>query len=356
MNTIYSKLYNMISKKENISIQQLKGIVSPNNIAQAGQLLNVITALQSEQIEVNQINDNQLYISSGKIYGSVVTKLDENNFIQKVQILPKTPNICSVDELKSAFKFLGVQSDIAIGYNNSIISECKTLKKMAIASLVKVVIAAAVYREIELGRLSLEQEHLIGKNDLSFFSAGLRSDDIGHGLKIKDLLSLMLIASDNTATDILINLVGDERITSFMHWIAMKSNIQGESYSIATTKQIYGHAWGVKDPENYDVSSTIGNVKWYMGFDYFLPLSLVNVSMVYLLKQKWLPWNDLIVKRPVYKGGSAPGVLSGIWAEKVSGDIKTFSFTSNRHTEFSILEELYLYECARKMMRQLKIL
>lgn len=83
-------------------------------------------------------------------------------------------------------------------------------------SIIKVPIMAAVYAAAERGDFSMEdtlalrQEDLVGGSGLLYaLSPGLR-------LSIRDLVTLMIIQSDNTATNMLIDLIGKEQIDQTM--------------------------------------------------------------------------------------------------------------------------------------------
>ncbi|MHA1581341.1 MAG: serine hydrolase [Candidatus Baldrarchaeia archaeon] len=76
------------------------------------------------------------------------------------------------------------------------------------ASTFKVAVLYELFRQVDKGRINLkhrieiEEEHLApGAGIINFFDAGLQ-------LSIKDLATLMIILSDNTATDIVMDVVG----------------------------------------------------------------------------------------------------------------------------------------------------
>lgn len=83
-----------------------------------------------------------------------------------------------------------------------------------IQSVFKFHIALAVLAEVDKGKLSLEQEVQIGKDELlpEDFWSPLRDDNPKGGtFTIARLIQYMVIQSDNTACDVLIRLIGDPK-------------------------------------------------------------------------------------------------------------------------------------------------
>ena len=90
------------------------------------------------------------------------------------------------------------------------------------ASVIKLPIMAAVYRAVERGELALtdlisldEKDYVGGSGVLQHFTPGL-------SLHVQDIIMLMIIQSDNTATNLLIDLVGVDSIQSTMKEAGMK--------------------------------------------------------------------------------------------------------------------------------------
>lgn len=80
------------------------------------------------------------------------------------------------------------------------------------ASSFKVYILAAIYRRAALGELSLSDRIPLKKADMALGSGVLQTLDEGLELTVKDYATLMMIISDNTATDVCYSLTGKENI------------------------------------------------------------------------------------------------------------------------------------------------
>lgn len=84
------------------------------------------------------------------------------------------------------------------------------------ASVIKLFVAAEVFRQAEEGKLSLKDTLTLKKEDrvggcgaIGYMTPGLK-------VTIEDLVILMLIISDNTATNMLIDLAGEEAINDMI--------------------------------------------------------------------------------------------------------------------------------------------
>jgi N-acetylated-alpha-linked acidic dipeptidase len=83
-------------------------------------------------------------------------------------------------------------------------------------SVIKVPIMAEVMRRVKEGRLSLTQRIRLPSDHARIPSGVLYALDPGLEPTVKDLLNLMIIISDNSATDILADLAGRDSVTGYM--------------------------------------------------------------------------------------------------------------------------------------------
>ncbi|QRG66543.1 serine hydrolase [Brevibacillus choshinensis] len=91
-------------------------------------------------------------------------------------------------------------------------------------SVIKVPIMAAVYAAADLGQFAMEDRLALRKEDLVKGSGLLHALSPGLKLTIRELVTLMIIQSDNTATNVLIDLIGKERIDLTMHELGMRES------------------------------------------------------------------------------------------------------------------------------------
>ena len=81
-------------------------------------------------------------------------------------------------------------------------------RQMDTMSVIKIPLMAEVYYQIKEGKFKLSDRYPIKAEDLLPGTGVLRSLDAGESITVKDLITLMIIVSDNTATDVLFNMVG----------------------------------------------------------------------------------------------------------------------------------------------------
>ncbi|MEK3979540.1 serine hydrolase [Psychrobacillus sp. FSL K6-2836] len=84
------------------------------------------------------------------------------------------------------------------------------------ASVIKVPIMASIYSAVERGDLALSDLIILDEKDYVGGSGVLQHFTSGSSLPLRDIIMLMIIQSDNTATNLLIDLVGVENIQNTM--------------------------------------------------------------------------------------------------------------------------------------------
>jgi beta-lactamase class A len=93
-------------------------------------------------------------------------------------------------------------------------------------SVIKIPLMAEVFRQIEAGKFALTDRVTLKETEKRPGTGVIRSLDAGASLTIKDLITLMIIVSDNSATDMLFEKVGGvEAVNKLM-----------QSYGLSTIK------------------------------------------------------------------------------------------------------------------------
>ena len=112
----------------------------------------------------------------------------------------------------------GVEGEVGVAAKHMETGEELTLNGdtyFPMASVFKVPIFVEVMAQIKEGRFTLEDEISIQETD-QHFGSGMLSDLDAPGIKlsVRNLINLMMMISDNSATDILLTMVGAENINS----------------------------------------------------------------------------------------------------------------------------------------------
>ncbi|GAA6527777.1 serine hydrolase [Intrasporangium sp. DVR] len=214
----------------------------------------------------------------------------------------------------------------------------------AVASLAKIFVLATVLQDVEEGRLHLDDTRVVTHQDISSSSAGLGADHVGSRLTVGELAQLMVLRSDNTATDILIDLVGLDRL---VHTAVAFGVPPEDACRFKRTRDIWGGppATGPRAPVHTD------------GHDYFVPLRAVTTAMHHLATRPWLPWPpspEGDAREPIlYKGGSAPGVLAAVWRSGPPLSGIAVAIAVNAERELGLLEEIHVFSCAERLVTEL---
>jgi beta-lactamase class A len=106
--------------------------------------------------------------------------------------------------------------------------------QMDTMSVIKIPLMVEVFRQIEAGKFSLDDKITLKESDKRPGTGIIRSLDPGAILTVKDLLTLMIIVSDNTATDLIYAKVGGLEPV----------NQLAQSYGLKNTRAVFlADAW-----------------------------------------------------------------------------------------------------------------
>jgi beta-lactamase class A len=95
---------------------------------------------------------------------------------------------------------------------------------VAAASLIKIPIMAEIFRQVKAGKLSLRQRIEVEDADKVPYSI-LTMLETGNDYSIHDLLTLMIVQSDNTAANLLIDIAGFDAVNDLMGSFNLKNTI-----------------------------------------------------------------------------------------------------------------------------------
>lgn len=157
------------------------------------------------------------------------------------------------------------------------------------ASVIKVPIMAALYHEIDAGRFTEGQLLPMLESDRRYGTGVIRDLTVGREFSVFDLCRLMIVLSDNTATRMLINLIGLERINEIVN-----------GWGLPVTKLRY-QSWTPPDPREYAVSTAfeIASLLERLDAGALLSESSTIAALQHLRDQqdhqqlpRWLPYHE----------------------------------------------------------------
>ena len=165
--------------------------------------------------------------------------------------------------------------------------ECFSMNKdirASSASIIKLFIMGAVFQSVQEGRFTLHERISVKAEDRIPYSI-IALLEPEHSYSIQDLITLMIIQSDNTATNVLISLLGMEYIQGFINAQGMKNTVIARKMLDFTAKE-----------EGRDNITTVEDVSTYLISLY--EKKVVNSSfseqMLYILSKQL---DDSIMKR-----------------------------------------------------------
>ena len=115
---------------------------------------------------------------------------------------------------------------------------------MNTVSVIKVPVMVLAYRDAEAGRLNLDERHTIRPEELRRGTGLLQTFAIGLQPTLRDLVTQMIITSDNTATDILIARVGLDRVNRLLDSLGYR-----ETRLRMPIGQLFRGVWEGLDPK-----------------------------------------------------------------------------------------------------------
>jgi beta-lactamase class A len=152
---------------------------------------------------------------------------------------------------------------------------------MNTASVIKIPVMVLAYRDVEAGGgLILEARHLIGPDDLRRGSGLLQAFEIGLNPTWRDLITQMIVTSDNTATDILIAKVGRDRVNRMLDSLGYKHTVLQMTtgrlfravwesadtvYSALSDREVFERGFPADSSAPRRMAALVADQRWWLG-------------------------------------------------------------------------------------------
>jgi len=124
-----------------------------------------------------------------------------------------------------AVKVISLDKDFSWGFNSQEVLQA--------ASLIKLPIVASFYHQVESAIFDLDDIYVLAESDKRPGAGVLQYQEVGTELKLGELASLALSQSDNTAANILRNLVGDAEINRLIDLWGMEQTSLAQNLTSA---------------------------------------------------------------------------------------------------------------------------
>jgi beta-lactamase class A/uncharacterized membrane protein YphA (DoxX/SURF4 family) len=116
-------------------------------------------------------------------------------------------------------------------------------------SVIKIPIMVLAYRDAEAGKLDLDARYTLRPEDRRRGSGLLQTFAPGLSPTYRDLVTQMIVTSDNSATDLLIARLGLDRVNSLLEEAGFK-----DTRLLRTTGDLFRRVWELQDPKNSALS------------------------------------------------------------------------------------------------------
>ncbi len=122
-------------------------------------------------------------------------------------------------------------------------------RKFGAASTVKIPLMIEIYRQVDRGERSLDDEYVLKAEDIAVGSGVMLHLHHGVTLTLNDLIYLMISISDNTATNILIDFAGMNAVNATMRSLGMNDSNLGRKMKGRPAQADEQENWAT--PEDY---------------------------------------------------------------------------------------------------------
>lgn len=146
------------------------------------------------------------------------------------------------------------------------------------ASMIKLLIMATVLKEVANKKLNLEDKYEIPESDIVEGSGIIFELERGHEFSLKEIIKLMIILSDNSCTNFLIDLVSIEKINEFGKKLGLKSTVlQRKMMDLEAAKKGF---------DNFTSSNDIMNILKLIYDKKLINKDMSDIALEILLCQK----------------------------------------------------------------------
>ncbi len=173
--------------------------------------------------------------------------------------------------------------------------EIRGTEKVRTASTIKLPLLVEIYAEAGEGKLKLDEELVMREPDMVSGSGVLRELSTGTRLRIRDIANLMIVVSDNTATNMLIERISADAVNARMDKLGLTGT--------RLMRKIRGDGTQLKAAQGW---STAGEVEENKKFGIGSSTSLEMLRLFELLEQDKVSGSKemiAILKRQQYNDG-----------------------------------------------------
>ncbi|WP_168797936.1 serine hydrolase [Pacificoceanicola onchidii] len=291
-----------------VSIEQVQSVI--------GQVRDLI----GEPLVVD-VQDGSFYIETLTHRASGTIKLDDQDRVISLWFAAPEPIPQDMDTALGQLAGLSDQVSWLVMRDGQVLQEHNADMPMAVASAFKIGVMSVLMQDIKAGERDWDDVITLEARHKSLPTGQLQTLPDGAPVTLHTAAALMISISDNTATDLLMDLVGRDRVSAALgidnalttrEFFALKLNEEAQA------------EWLLAAPEDRPALAAsaaqtlpqVGTVPPYVpGLEWDIPLSRLCALMTPLADLPVMQINPGIADpanwaRVAYKGGSEPGVAN----------------------------------------------
>jgi hypothetical protein len=138
--------------------------------------------------------------------------LDPSGRVATLLLHPAAPNFAGIGDVLGAIDGLRGEVGYLVTRDGTVLHAHGQTRPIAVGSAFKLGVLAVVADEIAAGRLRWDTVVRLAAGEVSLPSGQLQNLPVGSPLTVHTLAAFMVSQSDNTATDVLIDLVGRDKV------------------------------------------------------------------------------------------------------------------------------------------------
>lgn len=154
--------------------------------------------------------------------------------IQRLQELPG----------RIGFYYRNLTTGEVIGWNES--------EPMMAASVIKLFIMAEAFRQIEEGKLDKDRLVTVRRKDCVPSCGAIRYMHDGLQVSVEDLYTLMIILSDNSATNYMIDILGEDAVNDCIRSLGYRTTV--------LNRKMYDEEKSARGIQNYITAAEVGDL------------------------------------------------------------------------------------------------
>ena len=148
----------------------------------------------------------------------------------------------------------GARVGLVLSLDGKVLFGHRADERFVSASVVKIAIMLEIFRAIEAGRLDPDQPVTVTADQMAKGSGVMHWLAPGYTLRLRDLLYLMMAISDNTATNLLIDMAGIAAVNATMQGLGMAGSVLG--------RKMYGRLALEGEVENMATAADYDRLLW----------------------------------------------------------------------------------------------